>query len=115
LLVAFASGLTSLGYQILWVRLLSAGTGNSTYVFTGILSVFLTGIAIGAVLFTIIRPRVRDPIGLFAGAQVVVAMLVILGLVGIIGRPPQLDPGVSLRASARSLSPSPLSCFRPPL
>jgi spermidine synthase len=105
LLVAFASGLTSLGYQILWVRLLSAGTGNSTYVFTGILSLFLTGLAIGAVLFTIVRPRIRDPIGLLAGAQVVVAILVVVGLVGEIGRPPQLDPGVSLetiRALAQS-------------
>ena len=32
--VAFVSGLTSLGYQVLWTRLLSSGTGNSTYVFT---------------------------------------------------------------------------------
>jgi spermidine synthase len=106
LLVAFASGLTSLGYQILWVRLLSAGTGNSTYVFTGILSVFLTGIAIGAVLFTLVRPRLRDPIGLLAGAQVGVAILVLLGLVGVIGRPPQLEPGVTLetvRALAQSV------------
>ena len=34
LLVAFVSGLTSLGYQVLWIRLLASGTGNSTYVFT---------------------------------------------------------------------------------
>ena len=32
LLLAFVSGLTSLGYQVLWTRLLSSGTGNSTYV-----------------------------------------------------------------------------------
>ncbi|MGZ3582872.1 MAG: fused MFS/spermidine synthase, partial [Ktedonobacterales bacterium] len=37
LLVAFVSGLTSLGYQVLWTRLLASGTGNSTYVFTTIL------------------------------------------------------------------------------
>src|SRR5688572_21421640 len=37
LALAFVSGLTSLGYQVLWTRLLSSGTGNSTYVFTLIL------------------------------------------------------------------------------
>ena len=46
--VAFVSGLTSLGYQVLWTRLLASGTGNSTYVFTMILAMFLIGIAIGA-------------------------------------------------------------------
>ena len=44
------SGLTSLGYQVVWNRLLGAGTGSSTYVFTIILALFLVGIAIGAVL-----------------------------------------------------------------
>ncbi len=52
LAAAFVSGLTSLGYQILWTRLLSSGTGNSTYVFTFILTAFLLGIAIGAPLVT---------------------------------------------------------------
>ena len=36
---AFVSGLTSLGYQTVWNRLLSSGTGNSTYVFALILAV----------------------------------------------------------------------------
>src|SRR5204863_66123 len=35
--IAFVSGLTSLGYQVLWTRLLASGTGNTTYVFTVIL------------------------------------------------------------------------------
>src|SRR4051794_14424946 len=56
LAVAFVSGLTSLGYQVLWTRLLSSGTGNSTYVFTLILGTFLIGIAIGAAIFTVLRP-----------------------------------------------------------
>ena len=34
LLIAFISGLTSLGYQVTWTRLLASGTGNTTYVFT---------------------------------------------------------------------------------
>ena len=56
--LAFVSGLTSLGYQVVWNRLLGAGTGSSTYVFTIILVLFLVGIATGAVLLGVIRPRV---------------------------------------------------------
>src|SRR5262249_26121292 len=41
LTVAFVSGLTSLGYQVLWTRLLASGSGNTTYVFTTILTFFL--------------------------------------------------------------------------
>ena len=41
--VAFISGLTSLGYQVTWTRLLASGTGNTTYVFTMILGTFLVG------------------------------------------------------------------------
>ena len=44
------SGLTSLGYQVVWNRLIGAGTGSSTYVFTIILVLFLVGIATGAIL-----------------------------------------------------------------
>ncbi len=42
LALAFVSGLTSLGYQVVWNRLLGAGTGSSTYVFTVILVLFLS-------------------------------------------------------------------------
>jgi spermidine synthase len=98
LIVAFASGMTSLGYQVLWTRLLAAGSGNSTYVFTLILAVFLAGIAIGAVIFSVIRPRLRDPVGLLAGAQILVGLVVLLGLIGVIGRPPTLEPSRPLEA-----------------
>jgi spermidine synthase len=50
LLVAFVSGATSLGYQVLWTRLLASGSGNRTYVFTLILATFLIGLALGAVV-----------------------------------------------------------------
>ena len=62
LAIAFISGLTSLGYQVTWNRLLGAGTGSSTYVFTVILVLFLIGIATGAILLGFIRtPRPLDP------------------------------------------------------
>jgi spermidine synthase len=91
--IAFLSGLTSLAYQVTWTRLLASGTGNTTYVFTVILAIFLVGIAIGAFIFNLIRPRLRDPIGWLAITQVLVAALAILGLIGVLGRPEALTPG----------------------
>ncbi len=96
LLVAFVSGLTSLGYQTLWTRLLASGTGGSTYVFTMILGVFLTGIAIGALIFSLSRGRLRNPIALLAASQLAVALLALWGLVTVIGRPQPLDPFFAL-------------------
>ena len=90
--VAFISGLTSLGYQVLWTRLLASGTGNTTYVFTVILAIFLVGLAAGAVLFNFIRPRIGHPVRLLASAQILIAALVLAGLVGVVVRPEALDP-----------------------
>ena len=92
LILAFVSGLTSLGYQVLWTRLLSSGTGNSTYVFTLILATFLIGIAAGAAVFTWLRPRIGRPVAAIAIGQVLVAGLAFGGLVLVIGHPGPLDP-----------------------
>ena len=102
LALAFVSGLTSLGYQVLWTRLLSSGTGNSTYVFTLILAMFLIGIALGAHFFSMVRARIGRPVGLIAMAQVSVAALALLGLILVIGHPGPLDPSQPL-ASARAI------------
>jgi spermidine synthase len=83
-LVAFVSGLTSLGYQTLWTRLLASGTGNSTYVFTMILALFLIGIALGAIAFNLIRPRIRNTVGLLAVTQLVTAILAVAGAIWVI-------------------------------
>jgi spermidine synthase len=105
LLLAFVSGLTSLGYQVLWTRLLSSGTGNSTYVFTLILGMFLIGITVGATTFAFTRRWLRRPIALIAIAQVVVAALVIAGLVLVIGHPGKIDPGKPLESAQAILVP----------
>jgi spermidine synthase len=96
LAIAFVSGLTSLGYQVLWTRLLAAGTGGSTYVFTMILGQFLFGIAIGALLFGLISRRLRSPIGLLAASQIAVALLAVWGLVFVISHPPVVNAADAL-------------------
>jgi spermidine synthase len=96
LLVAFVSGMTSLGYQTLWVRLLSSGTGNSTYVFSSILAIFLIGLVLGATVFAVVRSRISRPVVFVAFAQVIVALLVIWGLVEVISVPNEIDPSKAL-------------------
>ncbi len=85
LAVAFVSGLTSLGYQVLWTRLLSSGSGNTTYIFTTILIIFLVGIAAGAALFTAGLGRGRNRVLALGISQIVVAGIALLGLTVISG------------------------------
>jgi spermidine synthase len=91
LIVAFVSGLTSLGYQVTWTRLLTSGTGGLTYVFTVILALFLVGIALGAATYNAFRPWIKDPIRVLAISQVVVAILSVAGLILVISQPRSLD------------------------
>ncbi len=85
LAVAFVSGLTSLGYQVLWTRLLSSGTGNTTYIFTTILTIFLVGIAGGAALFTAGLGRGRNRLLSLGISQALVALIAVVGLMVISG------------------------------
>lgn len=85
--VAFISGLTSLAYQTLWTRLVASGSGNLTYVFTLILTVFLIGLAGGAAAFTVLRGRIHDPIRVLALLQAATAVLAVLGLVFVLSLP----------------------------
>jgi spermidine synthase len=80
LAVAFVSGLTALGYQVLWTRLLSFGTGASSYTFTTILILFLSGIALGAMAHSLGVGRRMNPLLLLAICQILVAALALAGL-----------------------------------
>jgi spermidine synthase len=84
LLIAFISGLTSLSYQTLWMRLISSGTGNLTYVFTLILTVFLTGLAMGAVEYKRIESQIARPVELLAITQIATSVLVVAGMYVIV-------------------------------
>jgi spermidine synthase len=79
--LAFLSGLTALGYQVLWLRQLSSGTGAYTYVFAFILVLFLAGLAIGARILVTGRLRRFDAVSVITVAQLGVAIAAVLGLV----------------------------------
>jgi spermidine synthase len=101
LVIAFVSGVTSLGYQVTWTRLLVSGTGGLTYIFTVILALFLIGIALGAAIFNTMRTRIKEPVRVLAWTQFAVAILAIAGLIFVISQPRELNlsqPFVSVGA-----------------
>jgi spermidine synthase len=55
------SGLTALGAQVIWTRLLSLLFGGTTYTFALILAVFLTGLGIGSSVGAALARNVASP------------------------------------------------------
>lgn len=80
--VAFGSGFTGLGLEVLWTRLLAQVLNNSVYAFAAILVVFLAALAAGSLLAHVLtRRQVRIDTGLatllaLAGVAVLVTPLV---------------------------------------
>ncbi len=89
--VAFVSGATSLGYQLLWTRLLASGSGNSTYVFTLILSIFLVGIAFGAWVITRSTRRSVNAVATLGAIQLLIAAIVVVGTVLLSDQAPRIS------------------------
>jgi predicted membrane-bound spermidine synthase len=57
-----------------------------------ILALFLIGLAMGALLFTFIRPRIKSPTPLVSITQIAAGALVLAGLVMVIAHPEPIDP-----------------------
>jgi spermidine synthase len=55
------SGMTALGAEVIWTRLLSLLLGGTVYTFSLILAVFLTGLGIGSSLGSAIAGRIARP------------------------------------------------------
>jgi spermidine synthase len=70
--IAF-SGLTALGAEVVWTRLLSLLLGATVYTFSIILAVFLTGLWAGSSAGSFFARRVRDPRLALAGCQILLA------------------------------------------
>ena len=56
------SGFASLVLQVVWTRLLALILGPTTYAFSIIVSVFITGLAVGAAVSSRLATRVRQPL-----------------------------------------------------
>lgn len=64
------SGFCALVYQLAWNRILSLLLGSSVYAFSLILSVFILGLALGAVCFARWTSRFKDPVVVFGFLQI---------------------------------------------
>ncbi|MGD8500590.1 MAG: fused MFS/spermidine synthase [Phycisphaerales bacterium] len=82
LIVAFfASGLISIGYELLWMRSIVHLLGGYTYVFSAVLTVYLLGNVIGAGIGSGLVKQLKEPAVGFA------VTLSLLGLCGILYLP----------------------------
>jgi spermidine synthase len=84
------SGFASLVLQVVWTRLLALILGPTTYAFSIIVAVFITGLAIGAALSSRLASRVKQPLVALAvclvlsvGLAAAAASLVDRGLLAI--------------------------------
>jgi spermidine synthase len=68
------SGLSALGAQVVWTRLLSVLFGTTVYSFSIILAVFLTGLGIGSGIGSILAQWANSPRLIFAICQILLAV-----------------------------------------
>jgi len=73
-LAFFASGASSLIFQMIWSRLLHHVFGSSSVAISSVVSVFMAGLALGAWLFGRFADRIRRPLLLYAWAELGVAV-----------------------------------------
>ncbi len=80
-LVAFIiSGFTSLAYEVIWTRQLILFLRTSIYAFSGMLVVFLAGIALGSIFMRNMVDKFVRPIVVFGLLELVVGILSVINL-----------------------------------
>ncbi|HLI86037.1 MAG TPA: hypothetical protein VKV17_19130 [Bryobacteraceae bacterium] len=68
------SGLSALGAEVVWTRLLSLLLGATTYTFSIIVAVFLIGLWLGSTAGSALAKRTQNPHLAFAACQIVLAV-----------------------------------------
>jgi spermidine synthase len=79
LVLFFIMGFTSLAYEVLWVRTLILVFGATAYSFGIMLSIFLTGLAIGSILSARIADRVKEKLFWLGVIEIAVFVSIIIG------------------------------------
>ena len=73
------SGLTALGAEVVWTRLLSLMFGATTYAFSIILGVFLVGLGVGSVIGSWLAREAKRPFVMLGLAQLLLALAMAWG------------------------------------
>ncbi|MBN2070926.1 MAG: fused MFS/spermidine synthase [Candidatus Krumholzibacteriota bacterium] len=77
LLIFAVSGFCAMACEVIWTRLLGLIVGPTTYSFTIVLVTFITGLALGSMIFGHFADRVKKVIWLLLFTQVIAALLVL--------------------------------------
>jgi spermidine synthase len=81
IMMTFAvSGFAALGYELVWTRILPLFLETSIYAFSAMLSIYLTGIALGSLWGRKFVDRLEDPAYLFAILEIAIAFFAVIGL-----------------------------------
>ena len=67
------SGACSMAYEVIWTKLLALLVGPTTYSFTLVLFTFITGLALGSIIFGWLCDHTKRPIYLLVGTQLAAA------------------------------------------
>ncbi|HUI93823.1 MAG TPA: fused MFS/spermidine synthase [Chitinivibrionales bacterium] len=73
--IFFCSGVCSLIDEVVWVRLIKLTLGNTVYASSVVVSVFMGGLALGALAMARWADRVARPLRLYALLEIVVALV----------------------------------------
>src|SRR5208283_5235838 len=74
----FASGMSALVYQVVWLRMLSRITGVTMHATAIVVAAFMAGLAIGSFLSGRFIDRRNDPLRIYAILEFLVAVTVLL-------------------------------------
>lgn len=77
MVIFFCSGACSLIDEVVWVRLIKLTLGNTAYASSVVVSVFMGGLALGALVMSRFADRVVRPIRLYALLEIVVASVTV--------------------------------------
>jgi hypothetical protein len=83
--VAFGTAVASFAYEIGWIRMLSLVLGSATHSFELMLSAFVLGIALGALLIRRRSDASEDRVLLLGGIQVLMGLTALLSLLVYLG------------------------------
>ncbi len=90
------SGFASLALEVLWSRVLTFHTHNSTYAFSAMLTTFLVGLAAGSWGFGVLAPRISKPILFFALIEWAIGLWSVFSLY-LLGKLPRLVEALSAK------------------
>jgi spermidine synthase len=80
LIAVTISGFTALSYEVIWSRQLILYLWTSTYAFSGMLAVFLTGIAVGSIVMNKYADNLKRPLVIFGMMEMAIGVISIFNL-----------------------------------